>query len=1108
MPIPLRHVNTVLESLGAARLENLFGQAHARHVLLEVGESATNFPRFDSDLDDKVTIAAYTLISAGCSLAEQENRAAAVDPLERGSALLQYIHSAATASSDNSFHMLVAAMGFYAAGQYSRAFVAMRTVGGTTAAARAIAAFLRKDVERLTATLNDILLRDTPPFEDAFELDEWAITVAVARALSLAMEFVYTGQHESLANADDQLRNAAIVAYEGRQPAWWWLVRLLRLMISDLGRSSPWTVLPPYFTQDAARSLARYVRLLAFGPRPVMELWPSQLAALDLVLDQNSRGAVVNLRTSAGKTRVAELAILQTLLREPSAKVLYLAPFRSLALEVEQSLAATFSWLGYGVSHLYGGSRVNRVDTELAAESTITIATPEKARALFRLDPKLFENVKLLIVDEGHLVGGSARDVRNEVFIDHLRTFTRATNARIVLLSAVLPNAQEVAEWVADDPSAVAKSLWKPSLERFGLLRWNGTRVRMDWLGAFESFNPSFVEAKKLGFGKRRNPFPSDKNEAIAATALRLSAVGPVMIFTGRAGSVATIAEATLLGMGETPPEHPWPTHEWSVFAAVCREELEADAIEFRAARAGIVCHSNRLTPQVRMALEHLMRSSAPRIIIATTTLAQGVNVGVSTVIIATPYTGKDPVSKRDFWNICGRAGRAFVDGEGKILYAIDETKERWQIRKDEDLAKSYFDASLTDKVESGVLLVVRLLRRIARRSQVGFEQLLEMAANNDFSRLGDSAEEAEALCDLIDDELLALHADPIVNPEIDGAATWVDEVFRNSLAVLQARSGPDPGEADDVLSFLSARVESVLLRVPPGARRAIASSGLPLTTALRANSSRDTFVAIVDAYHAAGKTETALREAVKLLEDWVRDSADAVTRKMPEVSALDAIREGWLSGVGLEALRALEAKAVEITKDFYGYQLPWVVHATSQQMRSHGDDERADTLGRIALLIEIGVPTDVAAKIFLAGVRSRSAAVELARLGIDYGETVSDTSVTLHQPEFLESVRETVSESTRVWLQLILDDVAFRRSRPIPQFAAFRAREIPSDILHPRALGESVFLCTTDCRTRVSVGSTEATPFQSVANDPRIAFRKSGSHWILELRDPRLTEP
>jgi len=192
------------------------------------------------------------------------------------------------------------------------------------------------------------------------------------------------------------------------------------------------------------------------------------------------------------------------------------------------------------------------------------------------------------------------------------------TQCKMLLLSAVLPNPAQVAEWVSGRAANTATSDWKPSAERFGLLRWQGDRVRIDWRGEFESFNPRFVQAGPLGFGRRRKQFPNDKNEAVAAAAVRLSNSGPVMVFSARANSVPGLAKAVLLALGEAPGEHPWPETPWATFAATCEEELVPDAIELRAARAGVICHSNRLPPQVRMATERLMRSMPPKIIIAT----------------------------------------------------------------------------------------------------------------------------------------------------------------------------------------------------------------------------------------------------------------------------------------------------------------------------------------------------------------------------------------------------------------------------------------------------------------------------------------------------------
>jgi hypothetical protein len=1119
MAIPEETARQILLRFDAPQMRNLFAQAQARHVLFEVREDTANFPAFDPALDDKVSVAAHSVLAAAASLIETarasslndpERMAVGINGLERAASLLHYVHGpSAPSSRESGFHELVAAMAFYAAGHYSRAFVTMRNVREQTDAARAIAAFLRKDIPGLVHAINSTTLLDHADFSEQGELDEWAITVTVARAVALALEFICVGDFELLRQALAELEDATVIVTEGGHPGWWSVVRLLRLMLGDLGDASPWRVLPPYFPPGNQNELRRYIQLLAFARYPITEFWTSQRQALPLALDQNNRGAVINLRTSAGKTRVAELAILQTLLSDNDARVFYLAPFRSLALEIERSLNDTFNWLGYGVSHLYGGSRVSSVDTELAAEAAITIVTPEKARALLRAAPDLLAKIKLFIIDEGHLLGPFERYVRNEIFVDHLRSAARTTGARILLLSAVLPNAQDLAEWIAADSQAVAISPWKPSAERFGILRWNGSRVRVDWLGEVPSFNPSFIVARPLGFGRRRKYFPCDKNEAVAAAAVRLSEIGPVMIFSGKATSIPSLAKAVLLALGEESPDYSWPGREWKIFVAVCSEELDDSAIEVRAARAGVLCHSNRLTPQVRLAMEHLMRAGPPKIVIATTTLAQGVNVGISSVIIASPYTGQYPIDKRDFWNIAGRAGRAFVDGEGKILYAIDQSQTDYQVRNQEALARQYFESSTADRVESGLLYLLKRLRQIATRAGVAFEVLLELAANNDFSRLGHRAGACEDLCDLLDDELLALQLDDLVNPSGGEPESWIDDVFRQSLAAIQARTSGSEVDARDVVQFLRARAKSALVRLPDVAgRRAVMSSGLPLRVGIEAQAALGVFSRVADSIAANPERLSVLTSAVREIEDWARQHAAPIVGNPPEASRLEALREGWLSGQSLRGLCDVDKEAASICKDFWGYQLTWIIHAAAQQVRVAADEDRAKPLARLALLLELGVPNELAARIFLAGIRSRVASTELASLSIASPDaSVFEIARVLRDPGFLDERRPYVSPTTVDWLELIVSDFREYRRPKAPDFEPFSLPNADGlGVVHLRQLEDGgLRLCSVDGRVRLPVESTDRQPFRLVANDPRFAFARSGPDWQLVIRDPRL---
>ncbi len=157
--IPVEQAKRLAQSLNDDRILNLFAQADARSVLYEARELPENFPFFDESLDESVTIGAYALLSVGCSLLEADRLTDGFPYLEQGAALLenvhrQHIHDAA----ESAFHCLIAGMAYYAAGQYSRAFVVLKAVETRTPTAALVAAYLRKNRQVLMSQLSELLL--------------------------------------------------------------------------------------------------------------------------------------------------------------------------------------------------------------------------------------------------------------------------------------------------------------------------------------------------------------------------------------------------------------------------------------------------------------------------------------------------------------------------------------------------------------------------------------------------------------------------------------------------------------------------------------------------------------------------------------------------------------------------------------------------------------------------------------------------------------------------------------------------------------------------------------------------------------------------------------
>jgi len=982
-------------------IQNLIAQANARYILFNTAEDREKYPPYTIQ-DESMDLLAFYYLHLGCNLAENQNLSGAMQPLERGASILENIHSAQlNKKTTSNYYGLVASLAYYVSFQYSKSFILIKKFEPTTVIARLVHHFLARDFQVLQDQINQIIVDQNYLDANIVNGEDGNLRIyesAIARALDGFIKYLHLGSEFFLVNSRIILKNLKEIAEIENDPGIWWVIRLLLLISDGFEESSLWNSLRPYFDLENEKVRSYISSLVYSSPRGVYELFITQRESLVKVLDPKNKGCIVSIPTSSGKTRIAEVAILNSLLTNPGGKVLYIAPFRSLAFEVENSLEKVFEHSGITVSQLYGGSMYSKLDEDAINDADIIIATPEKAKAIIRGNEEVVTYFKLAILDEGHLLGEDKRLVSNEIFYEELRHYMELNEGKFLLLSAVLPNAEDLAEWLTGSQDNVYKRNWRPSDERLGILEWRRGVVNLNWESLDRersSYNTNFIvhtELPLIGRQRTLRYHPGNKNEAVAATAYKLRTFGPVLIFVGLTASVFTMAHAYEKALGDNPETHQWlKGFDWRTFEMSCIEAYgEEDNLWLHYARLGILCHNADLHSDVRLPLERLMRSAKPLVIISTYTLGQG-----------------------------GRAGRAFIDHEGKILIAVDTNcpmqRRKWLIGN----AREYFNKSKINLAQSGILGCIMTLKAIAEDAGVGFELLLQLITENRLDEVGEDADVTEGVLDWIDDTLLALLLKHNPNGEIDVSLT--DDFIRKSLAYLQGDKG-DVLTGKQVHDFLTSRIHGIVEKVGEDRNkwRSIVKSGIPLASDLMLEELLPSLIELTLDYV---RIELSIDEKIELLS-----GIETIIKHLPvlneegcysDFDKISQIRNLWLKAIPISEIIKLENGTVVITS-IYRFSLPWVLNGIAKKMRNLELEDEASLVEELSILVEAGLPSLLKVKVYQAGIRSRSAANEI---GDVFGDELNDKSTRLIKQTLLEDKefkKIIVSDATGEWIDVL----------------------------------------------------------------------------------------
>lgn len=464
--------------------------------------------------------------------------------------------------------------------------------------------------------------------------------------------------------------------------------------------------------------LERYLRLM-YQTKKILA-WPSQIRGIERL--QEGKSFALCTPTGSGKTTVAELAILQSLFPSTANDqiapiAIYLVPSRALASEVEAKLSRALQRVDNKrvivVTGLYGGTDWGPTDAWLTTtDRTVLICTYEKGEALIRfLGPLFLDRVSLVVIDEAHsiqfngssehLLTAESRPLRLEVLSARLLS-SLGNQGRIIAMSAVAAGVEGVlAKWVTSDrASTAAKTTYRSTRQLIGRLECLPSRKFEIQYDLLDGADLQFEDTRKTQRPYVPNPFPpfppapeweeGGPNKIIRPYALWAAMHLAAPDSSGHQQAVLIsvtqhidwytkdflkLLDSTWVDESQLPRFFQEPTDQdklklWQRCLLSCEDYFSQDSYEYQLLVKGIVVHHGKMPGLMTRLLVEVVEEKIVHIVIATSTLSEGINLPFEVVLIPS-LERQSGFTVREFSNLVGRAGRPGVSTEGKSLVLL-----------------------------------------------------------------------------------------------------------------------------------------------------------------------------------------------------------------------------------------------------------------------------------------------------------------------------------------------------------------------------------------------------------------------------------------------------
>lgn len=396
--------------------------------------------------------------------------------------------------------------------------------------------------------------------------------------------------------------------------------------------------------------------------RGFVELNPIQQASLDSGL-LKGQSLLIVAPTSSGKTLIAELAAIHHAIHGKG--VFYLVSLKALA-EEKYELFRRF-WTGGDEQLLKTAITTGDRDfqDDGLSQTQVTFATYEKFYALIKDNPELLSHISLIVVDELQTLGDRSRGV----VLEMLLTLVSVSNPsiQIVGLSAALPNANEVAEWL-NAKVCISKIRDIPLIEEI----WTTSTI----------YSKTFGQGADL-ITTRVNPTKSVETFEIVQSVIEKKQT-PMVVFCMTKPRTEQLARAHYDAIRRKSPVRK-VVEGIKQLLLFFTEGGPTGRSLMDVVDAGIAFHHSDLSPDERRVIEDKIREGAIEVTYSTTTLGQGVNLPIATVVFDDVYRSwlEQYIDRREYINMAGRAGRrGLKDEKGTSILICRSAKDHHRMNQ------------------------------------------------------------------------------------------------------------------------------------------------------------------------------------------------------------------------------------------------------------------------------------------------------------------------------------------------------------------------------------------------------------------------------------------